>query len=175
MSWIKFKKEEMGLYESNRFETMLILSAHPCEGTDYDTEGYRIFLNHVPSTIEISKLLIALQEEYDKSNDVNGFYYKGKEYWLSKETRLGLLNSMQIEKESGESTTRIWLGDTGVDVSIDDAVAFLKQLELYAVECCQNTKQHLSEIKHLNSRDSLFTYDVTKGYPKKIEWIIDND
>ena len=43
--------------------------------------------------------------EYDQSEDVNSFTLQGKQMWLPKETRVGLVNSVTIEKNAGKKTT----------------------------------------------------------------------
>ena len=47
-------------------------------------------------------------EAYDTSEAVNSFTLQGKQMWLPKETRVGLVNSITIEKNAGKETTTLW-------------------------------------------------------------------
>jgi hypothetical protein len=40
----------------------------------------------------LHKVLLALINYYDTSEHINSFIYKGKSYWLDKNTRVGLVN-----------------------------------------------------------------------------------
>lgn len=110
------------------------------------------------------KVLEAEIKYYDTSSNVNGFYYDGKEYWYSKDTRVGLQN---LVNSSTEDITLV-LGDNFVELSADKAKQFLQKLEVYAGKCYINTKKHLQAIKNLKTVDDLINYDYTTGYPSKI-------
>ena len=45
---------------------------------------------------------------------------------------------------------------------------FLEELELYAIQCNDITKQHLNEIKSIDNINDLIRFDITKDYPKGI-------
>lgn len=109
-------------------------------------------------------ILTALIKTYDKSSKVNSFYYNGKEYWLDKNTRMGLMNLAKCNP----SSFNIVLDDTIVTTSADKAVEFLSQLEIYAGECYVNTAKHLLTIKDLKTVEDVINYDYTSGYPDKI-------
>lgn len=110
------------------------------------------------------RILIAKIKQYDKSSNVNGFYYNEKEYWYDKNTRVGL---QTLVNSSTEDVTLI-LGDNFVELSIDKAKQFLQQLEVYAGKCYLNTQKHLQAIKSLKTIEDLINYDYTVGYPSKI-------
>ena len=59
--------------------------------------------------------------EYDQSEDVNSFTLQGKTMWLPKETRVGLVNSVTIEKNAGKETTVLWFGGERYELSVDTA------------------------------------------------------
>ncbi|MGN0966689.1 MAG: hypothetical protein ACI4OP_03745 [Candidatus Coprovivens sp.] len=66
-------------------------------------------------------ILTALIKTYDKSSKVNSFYYNGKEYWLDKNTRMGLMNLAKCNP----SSINLVLNDTIVTTSADKAIEFL--------------------------------------------------
>lgn len=110
------------------------------------------------------QVLEACIKAYDKSSSVNGFYYKGKEYWLDKATRVGLQNLANCTSDN----MSIVLGTNIVDLPVDKAKDFLAQLEVYAGKCFVNTTQHLLTIKDFKTVEDVINYDYTIGYPNKI-------
>ena len=109
-------------------------------------------------------IIEALIRAYDKSSNVNSFYYKGKEYWLDKNTRVGLQNLANCSSDN----MSLVLGDTIVELSIDKAKTFLSKLEEYAGKCYINTTKHLLAIKDFQTVEDVINYDYTTGYPDKI-------
>ena len=106
----------------------------------------------------------ALIRAYDKSSNVNSFYYKGKKYWLDKNTRVGLQNLANCSSDN----MSLVLEDTIVELSIDKAKSFLSKLEEYAGKCYINTTKHLLAIKDFKTVEDVINYDYTTGYPDKI-------
>lgn len=102
--------------------------------------------------------------EYDKSIYVNSFYYNNKQYWLNKDTRIGLFRLT----DSGAEKITLRLGDLYVDIGADQLKDFLNQLEVYAGKCFSVTAKHLSELKQVQKLEDLVNYDYTTGYPDKI-------
>ena len=107
--------------------------------------------------------------KYDISSAVNGFYYQGSEYWLDKDTRVGLMNSTTILKEAGETNTSLWLGNLHIILPVDDVIDKLSQLEVYALECYNVTAQHKVAVSGLQTIEEVKAYDITSGYPTKLD------
>lgn len=103
-------------------------------------------------------------EAYDKSPNVNSFYYNDKEYWLDKATRVGLQNLANCSTDN----MSLILGNQIIDLSVDKAKEFLAQLEVYAGKCFVNTTQHLLAVKQLRTVEDIINYDYTVGYPNKV-------
>lgn len=102
---------------------------------------------------------------YDTSPAVNSFTLGGKELWLPKETRVGLVNSITIEKAAGKETTVLWFGGEKYELSVDTALQMLSALEIYAVECFQNTARHIAKVNSTDNIDELVSYNYKYGYP----------
>ena len=90
--------------------------------------------------------------------------------WFNKSTRVGLANSINIEREVGRSKTNIWLGDTLFILPIEKAIDMLCQLELYALTCYNVTQGHINIINQLETKESIEFYDFRIGYPKKLSF-----
>ena len=108
--------------------------------------------------------------EYDQSEDVNSFTLQGKTMWLPKETRVGLVNSVTIEKNAGKKTTVLWFGGERYELPVDTALQMLSALELYALECYNVTAAHKAAVNALERVEDVVAYDYTQGYPEKLNF-----
>lgn len=106
--------------------------------------------------------------EYDSSSNVNSFLLNGSSVWLDKATRVGLMNSTTIAKNSGSTTTTLWLGEVKLEVNCDTAIQLLSALEMYALECFNTTAAHKKAVNALTTVEELKAYDYTTGYPEKL-------
>jgi hypothetical protein len=111
---------------------------------------------------------ISLIKDYDKSNNVNVFYCNGKPAWLDKATRVGLVNSLNMEKAAGRESTQLWLNGDMINLKVDDALQMLVVLELYAKDCYSVTEQHIMNVNNLDDLNRVYNYNYTKGYPEKL-------
>ena len=106
---------------------------------------------------------------YDTSDKVNGFILNGMLVWLDKATRVGLMNSTNIAKASGQETTTLWLGGAKLVVDCDKAIQLLSALEMYALECFNVTASHKQAVSELMNLEDVEVYDYKTGYPKMLE------
>ncbi len=74
---------------------------------------------------QLKDILQAKLTSYDKSIDVNSFYYKEDKKWLNKDTRIGLQNLINC----GAQTVTIQLGSELLDISADKLKEFLNKLK----------------------------------------------
>ena len=109
---------------------------------------------------------------HDTSSEVNSFYLNGLPIWLNKDTRVGLMNSTNIQKASGCENTTLWLGTMSIEISCDLAIQLLGALELYALECFNKTAEHKKNVEELETVEELVNYDYTQGYPEKLNLVI---
>lgn len=101
---------------------------------------------------------------YDTSKYINSFYYQDKQYWLSKDVRIGLFRLI----DSGAKQITLQLNDNYLIISSDKLKEFLNQLEVYAGKCFSITAEHLQNIKQLSTIEELLKYDYTAKYPNKV-------
>lgn len=133
-------------------------------------EGYPVLVDYVPTIDEIRGQKLAELRAYDASDAVNQFSINSVPGWLTKNTRVGLMNSIAIEKEAGREVTNIWLGDTFFTLSIEKAIDLLQQVELYALTCYNVTQGHIHSINQLETKEEIAAYDFRTGYPGKLSF-----
>ena len=121
---------------------------------------------------QAKKEVIRKIDEYDKSVNVNSFKLNGIDVWLSKDTRVGLMNSISIEKAAGKEQSVLWFNNICVTVNCDSAIQMLSALELYALDCYNKTSEHKINVQNLSSIEEVHNYDYTQGYPNKLEFTI---
>ena len=178
MRWFNCKKEEFVSLECINTKTdKHIIRLSPNENFTPESESkdyirfIPIYVNNKPNVKEIKELLLSLQAEYDNSAEVNSFYLNGKRVWFNKATRVGLINSLNLEKSTGKTDTILWFNNTSITIDIDKALQLLSIVEMYAKECYNNTHQHYSDIAKLETLEDCLLFDITSGYPNilKIE------
>lgn len=147
------------------------------EGYEYEDIIYKIrvdfHLEEEATPLELAKKrTIRMVENHDSSTNVNAFYLNGNKVWLDKDTRVGLMNSLTIEKNAGKEESTLWFNNICVTINCDAAIQMLSSLELYALECYNKTAEHKVAISELNSIEDVLDYDYTVGYPTKLIFTI---
>lgn len=134
-----------------------------------DEEGYQAI-----TALEVAKeKKIAEILAYDSSSNVNSFTIGGIETWIDKATRVGLKLRFDAEKRLGRTETTLWHNSIQFPLPLEGPVTALDMLdgiELYASACYDNTQQHLSNVKALDSVVEIESYDYTIGYPEKLNF-----
>lgn len=109
---------------------------------------------------------------YDTSDEVNSFFLNGIKVWLNKDTRVGLMNSLTIEKNAGKEESTLWFNNICITINCDAAIQMLSALELYALSCYNVTAQHRIAVQNLTTLEAAMAYDYTTGYPEKLSFTI---
>jgi|GEM_PF-6951579 len=125
---------------------------------DTDEDG-----NETPISLELAKAYKILQlRVYDASTAVNNFYIGGNGKWLSPEERANYLLTLQAAKEHGITHVPF----AGVILPIETALAALKAIDIYAMQCVGVTEAHTAAINALTSIEAAWAYDFKTGYPE---------
>ena len=111
-------------------------------------------------------------DAYDISPEVNSFFLNGLQVWLDKSTRVGLMNSLNIEKITGKEISTLWFANIKLNINTDAAIQMLHSLELYALECYNKTAEHKVNVESLDTVEDIINYDYTEGYPDKLNFSI---
>lgn len=157
----------------NSFQSNLAVK-YRTNPNDVEVRYYDEFIKWVRNSLECDELETAREKMlseidiYDKSEAVNSFILDGEILWLDKDTRVGLMNSTQIQKAASMLTTTLWFGGKSYTLSCDTAIQMLSALELYALQCYNVTAQHKANVENLQSVEEVEAYDYTTGYPEKL-------
>lgn len=168
---LKAYKDEDG---TNLYDYNLL---HGEEGYQYQDILYMIRvdfqLEEEITPLELAKKRVLRDiEDYDSSDNVNSFYLNGIKVWLNKDTRVGLMNSLTIERNAGKEQSTLWFNNICITINCDAAIQMLSALELYALTCYNVTAEHKVAVEELTSLTDVEEYDYTSGYPQKLTFTI---
>lgn len=135
-----------------------------------DESGFPFLVDHEYTLDELKEKKIADINAYDKSDAVNSFTLADKDMWLNKEDRVGLVNSINIEKQAGRLDTVLWFDAVKYTIPISSALLMLNSLELYALDCYNVTQQHIAAVRGLQTKEEVESYNYKTGYPNKLEF-----
>ena len=105
---------------------------------------------------------------YDHSIEVNSFFVGDIQAWIDRDTRVSLMNSTTILKNSGQETTTLWLNGQSFTIPCDGLIQMLGALEIYALQCYNVTEQHKANVNAIESIEEIKSYDFKAGYPEKL-------
>lgn len=134
----------------------------------------------IPELTEEEKLSIAKRDKkrnityYDNSTAVNGCYLikDGEKinYWANKSERDSLKGAVRDFITAGRETYRLDLREFGVSLTMpcEKLLEMLCALEVYAIDCFNNTTDHLYAVDAMTTVEEIESYDHTAGYPEKL-------
>lgn len=165
-------KELMRIADNMRFGSELTLGyTYYIGGVKLDTPKLEMPEDYteVESLESIKQRVIQKIIDYDKSDNVNSFLINGQKVWLDKATRVGLMNSTNICKNTGKTHTSLWLKGQQYIIECEKMIHLLELLENYALECYNVTEQHKAEVESMYDAYELENYDLAKDYPEPLE------
>ena len=66
--------------------------------------------------------------------------------------------------------TVLWQDGISFHLNLQDAIAMLYAIEVYASACYDNTQKHITEVNKLETIEDLLAYDYTANYPEKLKF-----
>ena len=106
--------------------------------------------------------------DYDNSQAVNNFTYKGVNAWFTPDERKGYEQSILSCETLGITEISVPLAGNIIKMPVADAKVMLAKIHLYADACTLVTMQHKAEVEMLTTVSEVEAYDITKGYPDKL-------
>ena len=148
---------------------MIICLSHVYNHYPTDDDKTALYTNYLNMC---KRVKLSEVGRYDNSDQVNGFYIGDTHAWLDKATRVGLANSIAIEKAAGKAETTLYLDGVALTIGIEQAQQMLIALELYALDCYRKTEEHKATINALTTIEEAENYDYTQGYPEQLKFEI---
>lgn len=118
----------------------------------------------------LKKASLAYITAYDSSTTVNNFSIDGKHIWLDRGTRLVLRQRFAAEQATGATKTSLWHGTDVFNLSVEEAIRMLNEIEVYACKCYDVTAAHKAAVQKLTTVQELLGYDYRTGYPDKLKF-----
>ena len=118
----------------------------------------------------VRELVTEAITEYDQSSSVNSFSIDGKQIWLDRGTRLVLRQRFAAEQATGATKTSLWYGTDVFNLSVEEAIRMLNEIEVYACKCYDVTAAQKAAAQKLATVQELLGYDYRTGYPDKLEF-----
>lgn len=107
---------------------------------------------------------------YDISENVNGFFLGDTLLWLDKDTRTGLVNTLNSAAIVGREQVNIWFSGLYMTLHIEEARQLLAALEIYATDCYNVTAMHKVQVNDLETIEEVDNFDVTADYPERLHF-----
>lgn len=169
----KYIKDNKIINEGSPIKVGDLIIYHPTAKV-YADNGWEEYIEPEKeiSIDEVKQNKIIEIDTYDTSSDVNTFFINSEPMWLNKTDRMGLVNSTNMLKESGEETCTLWGNGTNHTIPCDNLLDMLRKLEIYALACYNTTAKHKIEINNLQTIEEINSFDITKDYPEKLNFII---
>lgn len=117
--------------------------------------------------VENTRSLVLLKiQNYDLSDNVNGFILSGTQTWLTKPQRESLLTSLNMFVKAGVETFPFVLGGRAMELPCATLEQMLAAVEVYATQCMMVTAGHTALMSALETEEAMLAYDYTTGYPE---------
>lgn len=150
-----------------------------CEGgvfnptlEQFHAAGWQDYVAPEPTLEDVKAGKIAQLEQYDASEAVNEFFLGNLSMWLDKATRVGLMLRFSSEEAAGIEVTTLWYGSDSFALPVQQAMAMLSAVEIYASAAYDCTASHRAAILNLSTKEDVEAYDFTTGYPEKLTFQI---
>lgn len=101
---------------------------------------------------------------------MENFTIGGQDMWLGHELRQQLKTSVEAYIATGAQTVTKWFGGQEFTFPCQSWLQMLALLEVYAAEVLNVTEAHKAAVMALDTIEAVEQYDITTGYPEKIEF-----
>lgn len=118
----------------------------------------------------VKRIRITEIEKYDSSYNVNQFTFNEQPMWLNRELRRTLRERIERDEAKGLEETKLIYNNITYTIPVASAKQMLAALEDYATECFDKTAEHKQNISNLESIEAVLAYDITSGYPNKLNF-----
>jgi len=109
-------------------------------------------------------------EEYNVSDSVNEFTINGSPMWLTYEERAQIATQISANEAAGRTSMTRWYNGYEFTFPLTTWKQMLVALEVYAGDALNVTEAHKAEVMALTTIQEIDDYDITDGYPTKLNF-----
>lgn len=131
-------------------------------------DGWVEYVTPELTIFQLKELKINQIDSYDKSNNVNEFYVGDLSMWLSREERIVIKDRFTREAEAGKKSTKLRYEGLSLDLDPVAGIYMINELSAYADSCFDVTEDHKANVRLLETKEEIESYDYTIGYPDKL-------
>lgn len=128
------------------------------------------FVETFDAVENIRSMVLQKIQNYNMSDNVDGFILGGQQVWLTKPQRESLLTSLNMFVKAGVDTFPFVLGGRAMEMPCAQMEAMLAAVEVYATQCMMVTAGHTAAVSALENEEEMLAYDYTAGYPEMLEF-----
>ena len=109
-------------------------------------------------------------EDYNVSDAVNEFTIGGQAMWLTVEERQQIATQIEVSEAVGRTSMTRWFDGHDFTFHLATWKQMLVALEVYAGDALNVTEAHKAEVMALTTIQEIDDYDITDGYPTKLNF-----
>ena len=109
-------------------------------------------------------------DSYNNSQEVNSFTIGGNDMWLTVEERQQIATQISANEAMGRETMTKWYNGIEFTFPLSQWKQMLIALEVYAGDALNVTEAHKAAVKALTTIEEIEAFDITAGYPEKINF-----
>lgn len=170
---VVYRTEKIENPETGEVKEVVFQTFNPTDMMLFN-DGWEICVETPPTKTElIEKLrkdILDNIDSYHLSNELNVFYINETPLWLDKNLRGELKTRFEAELKKGKTTTILWYNNVPFNLSLNNAIQMLCDLEIYASECYDNTQRHIANVKKIKTIDELEKYNYRSDYPEILKF-----
>lgn len=141
--------------------------------------GYTEYVQPEPEPVEItldmakSDKLMQI-EMYDMSDAVNSFTIGNQDMWLTVNERQQIATQISANEAIGRTEMTRWFNGNEFTFSLEQWKQMLTALEVYAGDALNVTENHKAQVNALETIADVEAFDITAGYPQKLNFNLNN-
>ena len=132
--------------------------------------GFKEYIEPAPTLEQVRNNKLSQIDSYNNSPEVNTFTIGGSEMWLSVVERQQIATQISANEAMGRETMTKWYNGIEFTFPLSQWKQMLVALEVYAGDALNVTEAHKAAVKALTTIEEIEAYDITAGYPEKINF-----
>lgn len=132
--------------------------------------GFEEYIEPAPTLEQVRNNKLSQIDSYNNSQEVNSFTIKGSKMWLTISERQQIATQISANEAMGRETMTKWYNGIEFTYPLAQWKKMLVVLEVYAGDALNVTEAHKAAVKALTTIEDIEAFDITAGYPEKINF-----